>query len=382
MKILLMLLFTISVYSQTFNLNGYWELLDFRDGKAEFKVTYGSTGGSNTGLFFSDSKVQFLDNIFFSGILSDKFTRSKEYIDLYSGNIYNTRNYKIVNDKFCLSLYGNDELTELTLKIKNDTLFLKNETYDYEQIFIHKDYSELVPVNFSKITFSTGYCLGNCPVFILEIDSTGYLKFEGIDHILFLGRYELQLHDTLLNELKSLISIIKWSALDDEYFGVMHGSTMNTKLFCNDTLYKEIKDWSGPVSCELKWLYNFFERISNLPFKQKVFENSILGSKTLKLRKISKSKDFRKYHNIPKSENVFILSELLNTLKVSKSFNPKFYLETFELKWDDNTGSLVEKNTAIIETDGKLFKFNSVLFELKEENLNEYFKAILKKQNK
>lgn len=278
-----------------------------------------------------------------------------------------------------LSLYGNDELTELTINIREDTLFLINEVFDYEQIYYRKDYSDINPVNFSKISFSKGYCLGNCPVFNLVIDSTGYLKYEGIDHILFLGKYELQLHDTLLNEFKSLLNIINWKALDSDYLGVTHGPFMKTKVFCSDTLFKEIGDWTGPVTCELKWLYNFFEGISKLPFKQKVFENNLFGSKTLKLRKISKSKNFKKYHNISENENVFILSELLNTSKVSKSFKTKFYFDTYELIWDEKKAALVERDTGLLETDGKLFKFKSEIFELRVENLSDYFNAILEK---
>jgi len=362
-------------------LNGYWELIDYKDGKAQYKVTYGSTGGSNMGLFFSDSKVQFLDNIYFSSILSNKYTRTKEYKRLYSDNIYNIRDYKIINDKMYLSLYGNDELIELTIKIREDTLFLKNELFDYEQIFMRKDHFEISPVNFSKLTFSTSYCLGNCPVYILEIDSSGFLKFEGKDHILYLGKYEYQLHDTLLNELKSHVNIINWSALDDDYLGVTHGPVMKTKLFCGDTLYKEIEDWTGPVTCELKWLYNFFEKLSKLPFKQKVLEDNIFGSKNIKIRRTSKTNDFSKYHNVSKSENVFILSELLNASRVSNEFNAKYYFDTYELVWDDKTGFLVERDIGIIVSDGKYYKLNSEVFELKDENLSDYFETILKKHN-
>lgn len=380
MKIIFFILLSFSVYSQTTYINGYWELIDYRDGKAQYKVTYGSTGGSNMGLFFSDSTIMFLDNIYFSSILSDKYTRTKEYIKLYSDNIYNIRDYKIINDKMYLSLYGNDEITELTIKIRDDTLCLINEVFDYEQIYLRKDYSGISPVNFSKLTFSTSYCLGNCPVFNLEIDSTGYLKFGGIDHILFLGKYEYQLHDTLLNEFKSLLNIINWTALDNDFLGVTHGPTMKTKVFCSDTLYKEIKDWTGPVPCELKWLYNYFKRISNLPFKQKVFDYNIFGNKTLQLKRISIYNDFKIYNNISESENVFILSELLNTSKVSKSFKTKFYFDTSELKWDENEAALVENDTGIIESDGKFFKFNSELFELRDENLSDYFNTLIEKE--
>lgn len=47
MKIILFILLSFSVYSQTTYINGYWELIDYKDGKAQYKVTYGSTGGSN-----------------------------------------------------------------------------------------------------------------------------------------------------------------------------------------------------------------------------------------------------------------------------------------------------------------------------------------------
>lgn len=380
MKIILFILLSFSAFSQTTFINGYWELIDYRDGKAQYKSTYGSTGGSNMGLFFSDSTIRFLDNIYFSKILSDKYTRTKEYIKIYSDNISNSRDYKIINDKMYLSLYGNDEITELTIKLRDDTLSLINEVFDYEQIYLRKDYSGISPVNFSKLTFSTSYCLGNCPVFNLEIDSTGYLKFGGIDHILFLGKYEYQLNDTLLNEFKSLLNIINWTALDNDYLGVTHGPTMKTKVFCSDTLYKEIKDWTGPVPCELKWLYNFFKRISNLPYKQKVFDYNIFGNKTLKLNRISIYNDFKIYNNISESENVFILSELLNTSKVSKSFKTKFYFDTSELKWDENKAVLVENDTGIIESDGKLFKFKSEVFELRDEDLSDYFNTLIEKE--
>lgn len=379
MKIILTILFSISAYSQTINLNGYWELIDYNDDKPEF---YSGTGAYSQGLFFSDSSVLFLDNIYFSDLVSVNDSIIRDHIKYRSGNLYNKRNYYVDNNKITFLLDSKDTIILTIKKFSQDSLNLKNELTGYEEFFIHKDYSEIIPVNFSKITFSTDYCLGNCPVFNLEIDSTGFLKFEGIDHILFLGKYELQLHDTLLNELKSLISIINWTALDNDYFDFTHGPAKKTKVFSRDILYKEIEDWSGPVSCELKWLYSFFERISKLPFKQKVFDNNIFGSKTLKLRKISKSKDFKKYHNISESENVFLLSELLNTSRVSKSFKSKFYFDTYELIWDENKGELVESDTGTIESDGKLFKFNSEIFELKKENLSEYFEAILEKQNK
>lgn len=380
MKIILFILLSFSAFSQTTFINGYWELIDYRDGKAQYKATYGSTGGSNMGLFFSDSTIRFLDNIYFSKILSDKYTRTKEYIKLYSDNISNSRDYKIINDKMYLSLYGNDEITELTIKLRDDTLSLINEVFDYEQIYLRKDYSGISPLNFSKLTFSTSYCLGNCPVFNLEIDSTGYLKFGGIDHILFLGKYEYQLNDTLLNEFKSLLNIINWTALDNDYMGATHEPTMKTKVFCSDTLYKEIKDWAGPVPCELKWLYNFFKRISNLPFKQKVFDYNIFGNKTLKLKSISIYNDFKIYNNITESENVFILSELLNTSKVTKSFKTKFYIDTSELKWDENKAALVENDTGIIESDGKLFKLKSEVFELRDEDLSDFFNTLIEKE--
>ena len=314
MKLILLIFLNFTIYTQTIELNGYWELVNYNDGKVEYKVTYGSTGAYSQGLFFTDSTVQFFENIYFSNLLSDKYARSKEYKREYSGNYYNRRNFTIRNNKLYIPLYGNDLKTELMIKkISEDTLILRNEILDYEHIYKRKVYSESEKIGFSKITFSTSYCLGDCPVYNLAVDSTGYLEFEGIDHILFLGKYEYQLPDTLLNELKGLINIVNWKALEKKYFGIMHGPTYKTTIYRQDTVYKEVKDHTGPVTCELKWLYNFFEEITKLPFKQKIFEENIFGDKNLKIRRISKNKNIQKYHLLDNKNNDYILSKLLKT---------------------------------------------------------------------
>ncbi len=377
MKLILLILLNFTIYTQTIDLDGYWELVDYNDGKVQYKVTFGSTGAYSQGLFFTDSTVQFFENLYFSDLLSDKYARSKEYKREYSGNYYNRRKFTISNNKLYIPLYGNDLKTELMIKkISEDTLILRNGALDYEQIYKRKVYSESKPISFSKITFSTSHCLGDCPVYNLAVDSTGYLKFDGIDHILFLGKYEYQLPDTLLNELKGLINIVNWKALENEYFGIMHGPALKTKIYCQDTLFKEVNDHTGPVTCELKWLYNFFEGISELPLKQKTLEDNILRDKTLKIRKISKSKNLTEYQLLDNKKNDYILSKLLNTEVASVSFIPGYFLEVYELIWDDKEQKLIEKEAGTIESDGLYFKLNSKVYKCNSEDLDEYFEAI------
>lgn len=375
MKLILLILLSYTIYTQTIDLNGYWELVDYNDGFAKYSL---GTGAYSQGLFFTDSTIQFFENIFFSNLLSDKYVRTKEYKKKYSGNYYNRRKFTISNNKLYIPLYGNNLMTELMIKKNSeDTLILRNEILDYEQIYKRRVYSESEPVSFSKITFSTSYCLGECPVYNLAVDSTGYLVFEGIDHILFLGKYEYQLPDTLLNELKGLINIVNWKALENEYFGIMHGPALKTKIYCQDTLYKEVDDHTGPVTCELKWLYNFFEGISELPFKQKTLENNIFRDKTLKIRKISKSKNHTEYQLLDNKKNEYILSKLLNTEVASVSFVPRYFLDVYELIWDDKEQKLFEKEAGTIESDGLYFKLGSKVYKCNSEELVEYFEAII-----
>jgi hypothetical protein len=378
MKVLLIILINLSIYSQVQNLNGYWELVDYEDRKARYKVTYGSEGAYSDGLFFSDSTVNFLANIHFSNILSDKKTRTKEYRKKFSNNFVNKRVYKIIDNKLYISLNGNDLSTGLLiLKLSKDTLILRNEELDYEHIYQHRDYSELKPIKFNKITFSTSYCLGDCPVYKLEIDSTGYLKFEGIDHILFLGKYECQLSDSIFNDIKEIINIVHWQKLDDDYLGLTHGPVLKTEVYFNDTLYKKIKDHTGPVPCEVLWLYSYFKKLSVLPYLKKAFENNIFGDKNLKIRRISQNRSFDKYNILDYDDNDFILSELLKTSIVTNSFMTRYFIDAFQLKWDDKSNSLVEIDAGIIETDGKYFKFNSDVYEYKGEKLSEYMEALI-----
>ncbi|HRJ84956.1 MAG TPA: hypothetical protein PK753_04720 [Ignavibacteria bacterium] len=41
----------------------------------------------------------------------------------------------------------------------------------------------------------------------------------------------------------------------------------------------------------------------------------------------------------------------------------------------------MERDIGIIVSDGKYYKLNSEVFELKDENLSDYFEAILEKHN-
>lgn len=41
----------------------------------------------------------------------------------------------------------------------------------------------------------------------------------------------------------------------------------------------------------------------------------------------------------------------------------------------------MERDIGIIVSDGKYYKLNSEVFELKDENLSDYFETILKKHN-
>lgn len=372
---ILLILIDCSIISQGISLNGYWELVDYEDGKVKYTL---GTETYSQGMYFTDSTVQFFENIYFSNLLSDRYSWTKEYKKEYSGNYFNKRNYTISDNKLYIPLYGNVILTELVIKkISKDTLILRNEAFDYEQIYRRKEYSDVKPINFSKITFSTSYCLGDCPVYDLEIDSVGFLKFEGKDHLSYLGKYEYKLDDSLLNELKNLINIINWQELDYDYFGIMHGPKMETKIYCKDTIFKEIKDHTGPVSCELKWLYNFFEVVSQLPFKQKTLEENIFGDKTLKIRKISKNKSLTGFYLLDNKNNDYILSELLKTENASVSFVPKYYLAVYELIWDNKTHVMLEKDVGIIESDGLYFKLNSKVYKCYSEDLTEYFDAII-----
>ena len=75
-------------------------------------------------------------------------------------------------------------------------------------------------------------------------------------------------------------------------------------------------------------------------------------------------------------DNDYILSKLLKTESSSNSFVTKYYIEAYELIWDDIEQKLLEKEVGTIESDGLYFKLNNEVYKCISEDLDEYFEAI------
>lgn len=97
----------------------------------------------------------------------------------------------------------------------------------------------------SSITFERTACYGTCPIYVMTIDGTGLVKYEGKRFTEKLGHFEKQLDRETCVELFKMMRALDWDAMDNEYpayvsdlpstiFSFKHGKTNKTVLVTGD----------------------------------------------------------------------------------------------------------------------------------------------------
>jgi hypothetical protein len=103
------------------------------------------------------------------------------------------------NDTLSLIKYGTADTTDRQ-ELRFERL---NPQYQYE---------------FKKLSISSSPCYGSCPVFQIEIDSTGIIKFQGGIFNNRKGNYTGKIENENLELIQSQVDKVNWEQLKDNYW--------------------------------------------------------------------------------------------------------------------------------------------------------------------
>ena len=105
--------------------------------------------------------------------------------------------------------------------LANDTLKLIkygiNDTTDRQELRLER-LNPHYQYEFQKLSISSSPCYGSCPVFQIEIDSTGSVKFQGGSFNNRKGNYTGQIKDEDFQLIQNQVDKINWEKLKENYW--------------------------------------------------------------------------------------------------------------------------------------------------------------------
>lgn len=118
--------------------------------------------------------------------------------------------------------------------ITNDTLKLikysVSDTTDRQELILQR-LKPLYQYDFNKLSISSSPCYGSCPVFQLEIDSIGSVKFQGGIFTDRKGNYRGKLGEDDLDLVQSQVDKIHWEKVEKTYWsGVSDSQYFNVEM--------------------------------------------------------------------------------------------------------------------------------------------------------
>ncbi len=116
----------------------------------------------------------------------------------------------------------------------------------------------------NEIVFSMSKtrCYGKCPVYTIDIYSNGHVIYEGKSNVDKIGRFEKNITQTELSDLKKAFLDSKFFDFEDEYVSNATDLPTTYILFRNNGEEKKIKDYHRAPK-ELKALEKLLDDIAN-----------------------------------------------------------------------------------------------------------------------
>jgi len=115
-------------------------------------------------------------------------------------------------------------------------------------------------IKIKSITFKTGGCYGNCPIFTVKVDRSGTANYESNDYYAKLkGRYHTEITASDLKMLYAILNYTDFKRVDDHY-NVPWTDDASCELTVNfsDKSTKNISDYGEKGTYSLMAIYSWF----------------------------------------------------------------------------------------------------------------------------
>jgi hypothetical protein len=110
-----------------------------------------------------------------------------------------------------------------------------------------------------SISFRTGYCYGNCPVFTIAMDKNGNATYEAGTYNPKMGKFSGVIKKEDLDRIVGLLNYTNFSQLANEYkVSWTDDQTSWLRVRFSDGRVKEIQDYGMKGSFGLRLLYSIF----------------------------------------------------------------------------------------------------------------------------
>jgi Domain of unknown function (DUF6438) len=110
------------------------------------------------------------------------------------------------------------------------------------------------------ITLQKTMCKGQCPVYKIEVYKSGLVKYEGKSNVDKIGKYQIIIDKSELDEIKKSFLEADFFDFEDEYTSKITDLPTTYLTFVHDNKTKQIRDYHGAPE-KLKKLE---KRIENL----------------------------------------------------------------------------------------------------------------------
>lgn len=107
------------------------------------------------------------------------------------------------------------------------------------------------------IEASTSYCFGSCPVVDLKL-TNGVIFYNLIDYTDYRGFYKYSLNQNELEKLDSLIKLVDFKSLNNEYVAeIQDMQIINTRVFKQNKMLKSVYYYNGEAPKQYENLIDY-----------------------------------------------------------------------------------------------------------------------------
>lgn len=119
------------------------------------------------------------------------------------------------------------------------------------------------------VSIETTPCMGDCPVYRLEIYGNGMVLFEGKEHVERIGSYTGRISRKELKGLRLAFEEAGFFSLEDEYVEPWTDRSTTWVYYSDGTRQKKIKDYSGAPEALKKLEEKVLEMINGVEWTKR-----------------------------------------------------------------------------------------------------------------